>query len=133
MTSSIETVRAFCDSFRSRDAAITGSFLADDAIWENVPIGVTSGRAAIAGKLADIFGKTSDMGWEILAIADDGQGRVLTERVDRFRLQGRLVELRLMGVFAVKGGKIIHWRDYFDLASYQAQLGGGAWTVANQS
>jgi limonene-1,2-epoxide hydrolase len=48
---------------------------------------------------------------------------VLTERVDRFLLNGRKVELPVMGAFEVgPDGKIRAWRDYFDMAQFTRQL-----------
>jgi limonene-1,2-epoxide hydrolase len=31
-----------------------------------------------------------------------------------------------MGTFEVKGGKIVAWRDYFDLNQYMSQLQGAS-------
>jgi len=47
---------------------------------------------------------------------------VLTERV-RFVVGGKEIALPVAGVFEVRDGKIAAWRDYFDMASYQQQLG----------
>ena len=52
-------------------------------------------------------------------------GVVMNERTDRFHRQGgRWAALRVMGVFELRGGKILAWRDYFDLAEVQRELGG---------
>ena len=51
---------------------------------------------------------------------------VLTERVDRFLMNGQPIALPVMGTFEVRGGKIAAWRDYFDLADYQRQLAAAA-------
>jgi limonene-1,2-epoxide hydrolase len=37
----------------------------------------------------------------------------------------RWVEIPLVGVFVVMGGRIVLWRDYFDDATFRAQLRGG--------
>ena len=47
---------------------------------------------------------------------------VLNERVDRFNMGGRWVELPLAGVFEIKAGKIVLWRDYFDRESFTKAL-----------
>jgi len=47
---------------------------------------------------------------------------VLTERVDRFVINNANVALPVMGVFVINDNKIEQWRDYFDLADYEAQL-----------
>ena len=52
-------------------------------------------------------------------------GTVLTERSDIFILNdGRRTECRVMGAFTVNDDNlIVHWRDYFDLADWNRQLG----------
>jgi limonene-1,2-epoxide hydrolase len=58
--------------------------------------------------------------WEMPNIAASGN-TVLTERVDRFTIEGRAITLPVMGTFEIENGLIRAWRDYFDLAGYQAQ------------
>jgi len=49
--------------------------------------------------------------------------RVLTERVDRFTINGKDVALPVMGSFEVAAdGKIEAWRDYFDMNQFSQQL-----------
>jgi len=50
---------------------------------------------------------------------------VLTERLDIFQLKdGRTVYAPSMGAWVVNDeGKISRWRDYFDLASWNRQMG----------
>jgi limonene-1,2-epoxide hydrolase len=51
-------------------------------------------------------------------------GIVMNERTDRFKLaNGRWAALRVMGVFELREGKILAWRDYFDMAEAQRELG----------
>jgi limonene-1,2-epoxide hydrolase len=49
---------------------------------------------------------------------------VLTERLDKFVLGGKTVELPVAGVFELKDGKITAWRDYFDMATWTKQATG---------
>ncbi|MHC2365173.1 limonene-1,2-epoxide hydrolase family protein [Rhizobium leguminosarum] len=62
---------------------------------------------------------------DMLAIAADGN-RVLTERIDRFeRADGSEIgRVTLMGIFELKGDKIVASRDYFDTNAVQ-QFGTG--------
>ncbi len=49
---------------------------------------------------------------------------VMNERVDRFWLPGgKKIELRVAGVFEVRDGKASLWRDYFDVADFNRQMG----------
>ena len=46
---------------------------------------------------------------------------VLTERIDRFTVDGTSIALEIMGVFEIADGRIHRWCNYFDLTSYRAQ------------
>jgi limonene-1,2-epoxide hydrolase len=46
----------------------------------------------------------------------------MTERTDRFLINGQELALPVMGAFEIKDGKIAKWRDYFDLAQFQTQM-----------
>jgi len=63
--------------------------------------------------------------WRTHHIAEDSQACVLTERTDRFKIDGEWRETKVMGIFELEGGKIRHWRDYFDLQQTITALGVG--------
>mgnify|MGYP003342658194 CR=1 FL=1 len=68
-----------------------------------------------------------EIDWVIVRQSSSGDatsGVVLNERVDRFNMGGRWVELPLAGVFEIKAGKIVLWRDYFDLPTFQKAMAG---------
>lgn len=116
-------VRDFCRAVSRRDVAELASFFAEDAVYHNMPVGPVEGREAVEGVLRQFIDPDGEAEFEILGLAADGS-RVYTERVDRFVLRGRRVELPVMGTFEVTPeGKIRAWRDYFDLASFTRQLG----------
>ena len=97
----------------------------DDAVYHNIPMAKVQGKAAIRETLATIMGDSEAVQWDMLNIADDG-GVVLTERVDKFKINGVWAEIPVMGVFEVSDGKIAAWRDYFDMGQVQAQFGATA-------
>ena len=97
----------------------------DDAVYHNIPMAKVQGKAAIRETLATIMGDSEAVQWDMLNIADEG-GVVLTERVDKFRINGTWAEIPVMGVFEVSDGKIAAWRDYFDMGQVQAQFGAAA-------
>jgi limonene-1,2-epoxide hydrolase len=49
----------------------------------------------------------------------------MNERLDRFEMGGRWVEIAVAGVWEVAGGRITLWRDYFDLAMFTRQMQAG--------
>lgn len=97
----------------------------DDAVYHNIPMAKVRGKAAIRETLATIMGDSEAVQWDVLNIADEG-GVVLTERVDKFRINGVWAEIPVMGVFEVSDGKVAAWRDYFDMGQVQAQFGATA-------
>ena len=97
----------------------------DDAVYHNIPMAAVQGKGAIRETLATIMGDSEAVQWDMLNIADEG-GVVLTERVDKFRINGVWAEIPVMGVFEVSNGKVAAWRDYFDMGQVQAQFGAAA-------
>jgi limonene-1,2-epoxide hydrolase len=117
-----EVVRDFCQAFSRRDVEELLRFFADDAVYHNIPIEPVRGRAAIEATLRGFIDPDGSAEFEVRNLACTG-GTVLTERVDRFVLGGKKVELPVMGAFEVgPDGKIRAWRDYFDLAQFTKQL-----------
>ena len=92
-------------------------------VYENVGLSTTTG---IDQALAVFAGFTASLGmqtmWvENLHVAASGD-TVLTERIDHVRdgAGKTLMSIRVMGVFELKDGKIVAWRDYFDTAGFAA-------------
>ena len=117
-------VRDFCAAFARRDVKELVGFFGDGAVYHNMPVAPVTGAAEIEKVLLQYLGPaTTDAEFEILAISSQG-GTVLTERVDRFTIGGKRVELPVMGAFEVDGqGRITAWRDYFDMNAFSSQLG----------
>lgn len=117
-----QVVKDFCAAIARRDVKEICSFFAADAVYHNIPIEPVTGHAAIEGVLQQFIGPATDAEFELLAIATVGN-KVLTERVDRFTIMGKRIELPVMGIFEVDGaGKITAWRDYFDMAQFTKQM-----------
>ena len=124
MTSAnLETVRRFCDAFSRRNPDEILGFFTEDAVYHNMPMPPVQGKAGIKTVL-DMFLKPSQsVEFIILKIAANDDA-VLTERLDKFALGGKNVELPVAGVFELEGGKIAAWRDYFDMAAWTRQTSG---------
>lgn len=127
MTNTIEqsadVVQQLIDAFNAADMERIMSHFADDAIYHNIPVAPVSGRAAIRAVVQRFMGMSSRVDWQVRNLAVTSTGVVLTERVDRFLIDGKWVELPVMGTFEVAGGKVTAWRDYFDMQQFQTQLG----------
>ena len=58
----------------------------------------------------------------MLSLAANGR-KVLTERINRFTINGKKITIPVMGTFEIDAqGKISAWRDYFDLAQFTKQM-----------
>ena len=121
MSEARDLVLGLIDAFNriDLDAVIDG--FTEDAAYHNIPMQAVQGKAAIRGVLTEIMGDAQAVQWDVLNIADEG-GVVLTERLDKFKVNGVWAEIPVMGVFEVSGGKIAAWRDYFDMGQVQAQF-----------
>jgi limonene-1,2-epoxide hydrolase len=118
----IQVVTDFCNAVPRRNVEELVAFFSDDAVYHNIPIAPVRGRDAIAATLRGFLDPATEAAFEVLAIAGQG-GVVLTERVDRFTIDGKQIALPVMGTFEIDAqGKISAWRDYFDLAQFTKQM-----------
>jgi limonene-1,2-epoxide hydrolase len=107
----------FLDAWPRGDIDVLMSFFAADAVYHNIPVPAAVGAPAIRDAFL-AFAKLMDS-IEIvnLNVAADGP-IVFTERIDRFRWSGKVLELPVAGVFEVRDGKIVAHRDYFDYRTW---------------
>ena len=92
-------------------------YFADDAVYHNIPVPPVEGAAAIRKVFEGFVGAFSIV-LDVVNIASSGD-LVFTERVDRFDMDGRRFDLPVNGVFELRDGKIVSFRDYFDLATFE--------------
>ncbi|MGE4607894.1 MAG: limonene-1,2-epoxide hydrolase family protein [Myxococcota bacterium] len=126
MGQNTDIVNAFCEAWKDQDIDRLLKFFTEDAIYTNIPLdppneGIEAIRKAIEG-----FASAAEaIEWEVHATAEnDETGVVMNERTDRFKIGGKWVEARVMGVFELRDGKIRLWRDYFDMNQFMSQMGG---------
>ena len=101
------------------DAAL--NWVADDCLYLNPPpLPEARGPDGVRGMLQPFFAPTLENEFRILREAADGPV-VIIERLDRHRLADKWVELPVTGVFEVRDGRIVYWRDYFDAATILSQ------------
>ncbi|MGH8982798.1 MAG: limonene-1,2-epoxide hydrolase family protein [Acidimicrobiia bacterium] len=118
----IDVVRRFCDTWSTGDIDAIMAFFADDAVYDNIPMEAVTGTAAIRDFIAGFTDSIEKVEFRVDNIASADSDVVLTERVDIFTLQGKTIELPVMGTFEVRGGKVAAWRDYFDLNQFMGQM-----------
>ena len=116
-----ELVRDFCAAVPKSRSGDLAAFFTDDAVYHNIPVEPVKGRAAIQATLAQFIDISTEAEFEIVALAANGN-KVLTERIDRFTINGKRIELPVMGTFEVTGDRISAWRDYFDMQQFVKQM-----------
>lgn len=126
--SNSDTIRAFLDAFNRKDIDGVMALFSDDAIYHNIPTSPVHGAEAIRKSIEGYTAPATGIDWELVAIAETESGSVLTERLDRFDFNGHIVELPVMGAFDFEDGKILAWRDYFDMNQFRSQMPGGSST-----
>jgi limonene-1,2-epoxide hydrolase len=124
MSRASKVVTDLIDSFNVGDLDRIMEHFGNDAVYHNMPVAPVFGPKAIRDVLQGFMGMASKVDWQVRNLVEGDDGVVLTERVDRFLINGRWVELPVMGTFEVAGGKIVAWRDYFDMNQFQSQLAG---------
>jgi limonene-1,2-epoxide hydrolase len=114
MSTPEEIVNAFCAAAAKRDYDTAMALLADDVEYQNMPLPAVHGRAAVQETLEALLALCTDSEWVVHRQLASGS-TVMNERTDRFEMHGRWVDLPVAGVFEVQDGRIVLWRDYFDL------------------
>ncbi len=118
---SIALIRGFMEACVRADAEEFAGYFTEDATWWNMPWKPVKGRDAIRETLRRGAANMVALPWEILHIVADDD-IVMVERVDNFLVGETRVRVPCMGVFELRNGKIVAWRDYWDLQQFERQL-----------
>ena len=122
MSANTDVVDAFVAAWNARDFDRLMSFFDAESFYHNLPLDPVTGTEAIRGVLEMFFNSASEIDWVMHGIAETPSGTVLTERTDRFLINGQWLELPVMGAFEIDGSIIRAWRDYFDLKKFEADM-----------
>ncbi len=115
-------VRDFCAAWSHLDVDELLGFLTEDCFYHNIPMEPCVGHAAIRAFVEPFLKGATSAEFEIKHSTSSGNV-VMNERVDRFAMGTKTLELPVAGVFEIRDGKIAAWRDYFDLDSFNKQMG----------
>lgn len=91
-------------------------YLSDDVVYHNPPFPPDRGRAAAERTLRTFMKIPGEFHIEIHNIAER-DGVVLTERTDSVRSTYFDVSFWVCGTLQVQNGKIVLWRDHFDVGA----------------
>ena len=115
-------VREFCAAWPRRDIDELLGWFGDGSVYHNIPMAPAEGKDAIRAVLELFVPLASSIEFDIRHLVADGNV-VLTERVDRFVVNDKTIELPVMGTFELDdNGRIAAWRDYFDLNQWTSQM-----------
>ncbi len=97
---------------------------ADDIVWyPNRSMNPVHGKVAMM-EFMEKFGRgMTDVFYEQTNMVESGN-LLFVEGTENYTKKGRKVQLPYAGVVEFRDGKIIGWRDYFDMKSLEAQLAG---------
>ena len=96
--------------------------LTKDCFYHNIPVDPQKGHDEIRAYLEPFIQMASNIEWIVHNIAEDSNGTVLTERTDRFEINGQWMNILVMGVMEFHDGLISNWRDYFDMKAYDKEI-----------
>ncbi len=117
-----DVVAAFIAAVERKDIDAAVGLLDDDVSYENMPMQPIVGVATTRAVLEGFLGAATRVEWPVVRELVAGNV-VMNERLDRFEINGGWLELPVAGVFEVNdAGRIVLWRDYFDMAAYTRQL-----------
>lgn len=120
-TTPVQVVDAFIAAINALDLDAACALLAHDCEYDNVPMGKVFGRVTIQERLGPMIDRCSELEWITLRQTSTGDV-VMNERMDRFKWPHGWVEMPCAGIWEVRDGQIVLWRDYFDLPTYKNQL-----------
>lgn len=116
-----ETVTALVTACEARDLDAVCALVTDDIEYDNVPIGAVHGPDGVRSVLSGgVTAAAEQVEWVVLNQVASGDV-VMNERIDRFLVDGRWIEIPIAAVFRLRDGRVCLWRDYFDLETYRRQ------------
>jgi limonene-1,2-epoxide hydrolase len=120
----ITIVNRFFAALAAPDLGEATRLLHEDIVYQNVPFPADRGQDAVVRRLKSFEGLVTKFEVTMVNIAENGP-IVLTERVDVLSGPWVYLDIWVCGTFEVREGRIILWRDYFDLAEATAKLAVG--------
>jgi limonene-1,2-epoxide hydrolase len=117
-------VNRFFEAMAAQDLEAGTRLLHEDIVYQNVPFPADRGKDAVVRRLKSFEPLVTKFEVRMVNIAANGP-IVLTERVDVLSGPWVYLDIWVCGTFEVRDGRIILWRDYFDLAEATAKLAVG--------
>ena len=120
----IAVVERFLACLEAMDLEGVRELLAANAVYQNYPLPADRGIDAVMKTLKRFTALVDEFRVETHNIAEK-DGVVLTERTDILVGPFVYLDIRVNGTFEVEDGKIVLWRDYFDVGETLLKLVAG--------
>ena len=120
----IEIANSFFEHWSANRIEEALAMLSEDVLYDNVPFPDIVGRENVRKFHREFgIGTLFQVDWKVIHIAAQ-KNVVLNERLDVFTHEsGGQIVLPVMGTLTIMGETITVWRDYFDAADFDKQLG----------
>lgn len=116
-----QTIEAVFAAFGALDLEAVYALVDDDVVYQNMAQGPVHGLNGLRSLWAG-FGAISHLHSEVLNMAAEGEV-VLAERLEHMVIGGHEIAVPMAGAFRVRNGKITEWREYYDMPTFERQLG----------
>jgi limonene-1,2-epoxide hydrolase len=116
-----QTIEAVFAAFGALDLEAVYALVDGDVVYQNMAQGPVHGLQGLRDLWAG-FGAISHLHSEVIHILAEGEV-VLAERLEHMVIDGREIAVPMAGAFRVRDGKITEWREYYDMATFERQLG----------
>lgn len=116
-----QTIEAAFAAFGMLDLEAVYALVDDGVVYQNMAQGPVHGLAGLRELWAN-FGAITYLRSEVLNMVADGE-IVLAERLEHMVIDGREIAVPMAGAFRVRDGKITEWREYYDMPTFERQLG----------
>ncbi|HJM28038.1 MAG: limonene-1,2-epoxide hydrolase family protein [Acidimicrobiales bacterium] len=113
-------IRSFCEAWSNGDLDKIMGFFDESAVYHNIPMEPAEGLENIRTFIEGFFAMATSIHFEIIHQVVEGDV-VMNERVDTLVMGENTIELPVAGIFELANGKIVKWRDYFDMGQLSGQ------------
>ncbi len=137
----METVDRHFAAENAHDVAATLATYTDDIVWDDIthPLSPVRGKEAVGAVYGDILGSIPDLELRSVRRFSSADGRwVVDESIASGHVHGAwagvagggaFVEVRMLHVFEIRDGLIVHENTWFDSAAVARQV--EEWTAAH--
>lgn len=122
MTNNIQLARDFIAAWEDKNLDKILNMMSESCRYHNIPLQPLEGHTNIRGFIAPVIEMSQKIVWDIHQIAEDDASSVFTERTDKFQINDTWVELPVCGIMTFSDGLMTHWRDYFDLMTFEKAM-----------